>query len=50
MNGYFEKLEMNGYVFSNGCVFLLKDDEKKLNVLQRIVNKIIWFFEIGFEK
>lgn len=50
MNGHPEKPEMNGHATSNGRVPSSKDDEKKPNVLQRIANKIIWFFETGFEK
>lgn len=50
MNGHPEKPEMNGHVSSNGHLPASKDDEKKPNILQRIANKIIWFFETGFEK
>lgn len=50
MNGHPEKPEMNGHASSNGRVPSSKDDEKKPNILQRIANKIIWFFETGFEK
>lgn len=50
MNGHPEKPEMNGHASSNGHLPASKDDEKKPNILQRIANKIIWFFETGFEK
>lgn len=50
MNGHPEKPEMNGHASSNGHLPASKDDEKKPNIIQRIANKIIWFFETGFEK
>lgn len=46
MNG---KAEMNGHAATNGQLPASKE-EKKPNILQRVANKIIWFFETGFEK
>ncbi|XP_056018910.1 NPC intracellular cholesterol transporter 1-like isoform X2 [Ostrea edulis] len=51
MNGHLEKKPgMNEQVTTNGQIPVASKEKKKPNIVQRVANKIVWFFETGFER